>query len=101
MVIICYQGHGGRHACLYCEATSEMKCGVLRTFGSLSTRHEQFLQSGGHRANALKHANCIQPSLIEEEHMTQVLEVFPPAQLHLMLGRVNALLNVLTNVYTL
>ena len=77
-----------------------MKCGVLRTFGGMSTRHEQYLQSGGHLANAQKHANCIQPFLIEEEPSMQVLEIFPPAQLHLMLGGVNALLNVLTNMFT-
>ena len=66
----------------------------------MSTRHEQFLQSGGNLANARKHANSIQPSLIEEEPSTQVLEIFPPAQLHLLLGGVNALVNVLTNMYT-
>ena len=30
----------------------------------------------------------------------QLLKIFPPAQLHLMLGGVNALLNVLTNMFT-
>ena len=77
-----------------------MKCGVLRTFGSMQTRHLQFRQSGGQLVNASKHANCLQPSLIEEDPSEQVLDIFPPAQLHLMLGGVNALENVLESMFT-
>ena len=38
--------HGGKFACYVCEEPCTLESGVLRTFGSLATRHKEYRAAG-------------------------------------------------------
>ena len=76
-----------------------MKAGKPRTFGNMRKRYEQFMASGGELKNASKYANVIHLPLLKEEDSTFVISVMPPPELHLLMGGVNAVLNLLIKQY--
>ena len=78
-----------------------MKCGKMRTIGSLRERYRQFMAAGGNLKNASKFANCIAKCLLEGDDLQKIIELLPPAELHLLIGAVNALLNLLIKMYGL
>ena len=53
----------------------------------------------GDKKNASKHANAINNPLINAPDATPVLDVFPPAQLHMFMGATNSPINLLIKVY--
>ena len=96
---IIIKAHGGKFCSIYCEGIAGLKSGVLRTFGSVRRRHQQFLHSGGDKKNASKHANAINEPLLNVPDETPVLDVLPPAQLHLFMGATNSPIDLLIKVY--
>ena len=57
------------------------------------------MHSGGDKKNAQKHANVINSPLIKAPDETHVLDVFPPAQLHMFMGATNSPIDLLIKVY--
>ena len=57
------------------------------------------MHSGGDKKNAQKHANVINSPLIKAPDETHVLDVFPPAQLHMLMGATNSPVDLLIKVY--
>ena len=45
-MIMGLSGHGGIHACLYCESEKSINAGTLRTFGSLDIHLSEFQAAG-------------------------------------------------------
>ena len=73
----------------------------MRTFGLLRKRYSQFVAAGGKLADASKYANVVNLLLIDEEDAKRVIDVLPPPELHLLMGVVNALLNLLIRIFSL
>ena len=78
-----------------------MKAGKMRTFGGLQKRHQQFLVAGGKLVDAKRFANCIHDPLIKEDDNVHVISVVPPGELHLLIGAVDVLFNVLVKMFGL
>ena len=73
----------------------------MRSFGNMKKHHQQFIASGGNLRNASKYANCIHESLIIEADDTLVISVIPPPELHLMMGGVNAHMDLVIKMFGL
>jgi hypothetical protein len=56
------------------------------------------VESGGNLKNAAAHANVINPSLVQEADDMLVMDQFPPPELHLLIGVVNRLMDVLIHI---
>jgi hypothetical protein len=67
----------------------------MRTIGLLALRYKQFIESGGKKKDANKHANVIHPCLIKEDPSKLILDQLPPPELHLLIGVVNKLMDLL------
>ena len=78
-----------------------MRSGVMRTFGLLRKRYQQFTAAGAKLADASKYANVVNLLVIDEDDAKRVIDVLPPPELHLMMGVVNALLNLLIRIFDL
>lgn len=60
--------------------------GKLRTFGSLATWHQKYMQDGCPHKSMMLYKNVINASLLEEDPEKRVLDVIPPPELHLLMG---------------
>ena len=74
----------------------ELKSGKARTFHSLTKHHTRYRNARYPRNQQSKFKNCIHPCLlVVPDPRVSVLSVIPPPQLHLLLGCVNHLFNML------
>ena len=78
--------HGGKFSCYVCEGPCTLEYGVLRTFGSLATRHEEYKAAGSKPKDMQKFKNVINPCLVKGDPEQLVGEKLPLPQLHLHLG---------------
>ena len=91
--------HSGAHACIYCEGSMELKAGVPRTFSSIIQKHAQYEEAGAIKADMAKYANRIRPCLLTvPDPSVSVLAVIPIPELHVMMGCVNHMFNLLKMV---
>ncbi|PAA77883.1 hypothetical protein BOX15_Mlig011119g7 [Macrostomum lignano] len=97
--IICgIQSHASTHPCLYCEGKSPWTTPApSRTLGSVRRLANEFQLAGGHQPAAKHFANCVQSPLLPGLDSTELIELVPPPELHIMLGIVNRLLDELNN----
>ena len=91
--------HGGKYVCGYCEGPCNFDCGILRTYGGMKKRYEQFIASGGNLRDAQKYANQIHAPLIDGDDSAKILDDFPLPELHMLIGGVNVKLNLLIKIY--
>ena len=59
------------------------------------------MAAGGDLKKANKFANCIARCLLEGDDITKVIDLLPPAELHLLIGAVNVMLNLLIKIFGL
>ena len=100
--ILCgLQSHASKHPCCFCDVTKDElhKRGNLRTFGSLRQNFEAFKSSKSSLASDF--FNCHEKPILPHEDDTEVLDVIPPPELHLMLGAVNHLFQGMKRVWEL
>ena len=100
--ILCgLQSHASKHPCCFCDVTKDElhKRGNLRTFGSLRQNFEAFKSSKSSLASDF--FNCHEKPILPHEDDTEVLNVIPPPELHLMLGAVNHLFQGMKRVWEL
>ena len=63
------QGHGGKHACLYCEGLCDLDCTApLWSLGSLDSWHKKFLALGGKERNTQLFKNCVHSAILKVCH---------------------------------
>ena len=80
------------HPCGYCLISqSELKKRKIeavgeRTFGSLKSDHEGFLESGSMHCDAKYHKNCLHPCILNEDLSMKTLDKYIVPELHLILG---------------
>jgi hypothetical protein len=100
--ILCgLQSHASKHPCCYCDVAKDElhREGTLRTFGSLRQNFEAFKASQTSVASNFK--NCHEKPLLSQGDDTEVLDVIPPPELHLLLGAVNHLFQGMKRVWDL
>ena len=94
-VLLGLSGHGGKYACIYCEAPKGLDIGVIRTFSGLVKCAEAYKQAGSQPKNMKNFKNVIDVPLIKVETDQTVLEAVPPPELHCMMGATNHKLELL------
>ena len=95
-IIFGLSAHGAAHPCCYCEARKESgewaeRGGVKRTLGNIRKHFENFHRAGAKLSSAKDYLNCIHEPLIPYDSSTYILELFPPPELHMLLGVFNDL----------
>ena len=98
-VVLGISSHGGRHSCAFCDGTSTLKSGNLRTFGHLSQKYQEYLAAGANPAHMKNFANVTQECLIAGHPSQKILDVIPLPELHLLMGVVNHLLKLIINYF--
>lgn len=97
--IICgLMTHSSAHPCTWCDIskTSLSSAGVMRTSDNICDKYQLWLQSGGDRKKAKLFGNCVNiPIFSWRNSSTQIINVLPPPELHLMLGAVNTLFSAM------
>ena len=95
VTLMLLKGHGGRHACPYCEGIKSLVCGRMRTFGLLKQRYQAYVANGSKLKSAKNFANVINPSLFQYEDSDLVLFKVPPPPLHLLIGGVDVIMSLI------
>lgn len=91
--------HSSTYACIYCEGTMGLKAGKTRTFHSLTKHHTRYRNARYPKNQQAKFKNCVHPCLlVVPDPRVSVLSMIPLPQLHLLLGCVNHLFNMLKDV---
>jgi hypothetical protein len=94
------QAHGGKFSCPWCEGKSNFDAtSPMRTYGSMKDWHQKFVAGGSKVKDAPKYKNCIRPCLLKEEDDVLVLDSIPPPQLHLHMGGVNSVMDVVMELW--
>ena len=93
-VLLGLSGHGGKHACIYCEVPKGLEVGVIRTFSGLIKCAEAYKQAGSKPKNMKDFKNVIDLPLIKVEMDQTILEAVPPPELHCMMGAMNHMLEL-------
>ena len=94
-ILLGLSGHGGKYACIYCEAPKGLVCGQLRTFGRIQECYDNFYASGCNPKKMKEFANVVHPPLITMGSDQTILEVVLPPELHKMMGATNHLLELM------
>lgn len=95
LLVLGLQTATATHPCGYCLISqSELKKRKIeavgeRTFGSLKSDHEGFLESGGMHGDAKYHHNCLNPCILHEDLSMKILNKYIVPELHLILGFVD------------
>ena len=89
------------HPCIWCNIHKDKYFHAsqedveLRTFGSI--RRQASLFNDGGKKNAKHFFNCVNEPLFSEPDATEVMDVFPPMELHIFLGVTSRIFNFLCN----
>ena len=85
--------HACSHPCTWCNSSKENldSRGELRTLGSVRRQYWSFVDSEKDTKNAKHFGNCIHSPIFKGPDTTEVIDIIPPPELHLMLGAVNLL----------
>ena len=90
--------HSGKYTCAYCDGEMSLQSGELRTFGSLKLWYQNFKEAGLDMTKMQHFKNQINESLLTGAEDTTILSFLPPPELHLLMGLVNWVLELLYNV---
>ena len=97
-IVVGMSGHGGSCPCCYCEAQYDRKTGEWekgarsRTFRTCRENAEKFEKADKKEKIPKNFKNNVRQPLIKGPLDTKILQVLPPAELHLCLGTGNKIL---------
>ena len=95
-IILGLSSQGGKYTCVYCEEEKkELSTGRLRSFGRLNECFAGYVAQGSKERNMKNHYNVIHECLLDGDPETLVLHIIPPPELHLLMGVVNHLLEII------
>ena len=90
------QNHSSKHPCTWCDSTEPYdKVGKLRTIGKISEYAEAYKSAGYPLKKPQRYYSCIHTPLFEKSPETEILDLIPSPELHLMLGVTNLIFNEL------
>ena len=102
-ILIGIQGHSSNHACCYCTILTGARTdgayagyAEARTFGNLKSSYQEFVANGSNLKKARDFDSVIHPAILKGDSDEQkVLHKAPPPELHLYIGNVNKIIDVL------
>lgn len=85
--------HSSTYPCTWCDAPSKNlnNCGTYRTIVDCIGNYEEWVKNGSDEKKAKLFKNCIHPPIYASENSQEILDIFPPPELHLLIGGVNKL----------
>ena len=94
-------GHGGKFACLWCEGDCADSNGKLRSLGSIDEWHQKYVEDGEKHSKMKLYKNVINRRLVylDSEPETLLQNLVPPPELHLLIGVVDKLGNVILKLW--
>ena len=102
-VLLGLMTHSSCHPCCWCEIErgNLVNKGKSRTIASLNKLFWDFFEAKTDKSEAKHYGNVIHPPIISDnlDDSTLVIEVFPPPELHLLIGPVNTLYDGLEKVW--
>ena len=60
--------------------------GEPRTLGNLRQSYNEWQESGANRNDAKRHNNAIHQAVFDGSDDTEIIDILPPPELHLLLG---------------
>ena len=95
--------HSSSHPCAWCDVSKENLTknlsGTLRTFGNISELFWSWYDAGGDKSMAKHFGNVVHLPIMTCEPQTRILDVFPPPELHLLIGPVTLLYKGLQRIW--
>ena len=91
--------YSGKYSCAWCEGESTLSSGDLRTFGSIKQHYQNFVNAGSNMKKMMAFKNVIHSCLLDYDDKELVLDVVPPPELHLLMGVVNKIVDLLIKVW--
>lgn len=98
-VLLGISSHSGKFSCAWCESECTLSSGKLRTFGNIQQHYQDFVDAGANLKNMMAFKNVIHSCLLEYDDEQLVLDVIPPPELHLLMGVVNKILDLVIKVW--
>ena len=96
--ILGISAHGGKFSCSWCDGSSTLQSGTLRTFAHLKQNYEKYAATGFNTAKMKECANVVHECLTIAPPDALVLDVHPLPPLHLLMGVVNHLVKLCISV---
>ena len=92
-VLIGIMSHASKYPCTWCSAASNElnKCGKIRTLGNCLENVEAWKKDGSKKERAQLFENCINKPLFDFDKDTEIIDLIPLPELHLLIGVVNKL----------
>ena len=94
-ILLGLSGHGGKFACLYCEAPKGLEIGRTWTYGKILECGSNYKFSGSNPKWMQEFANVINTPLIKMNPDQEIIDAVPPPELHLLMGSTNVNLELL------
>lgn len=93
--------HSSFFPCTFCEASknSLSEPGKLRTFGSIRKHNTNWKETGANQKQLKNFFSCAYLPILKEPDDELVINIIVPPELHLMLGVVNKLYELLLQVF--
>lgn len=97
-IMLGLMAHGSTHPCTWCDISKDQmllgRCGDLRTLGSLRKMFWRWLEAGGKLFG-----NVIHLPICKGPDDVLVLDLFPPPELHLLIGPVTTMVDALQRIW--
>ncbi|KAJ8676984.1 hypothetical protein QAD02_012771 [Eretmocerus hayati] len=86
--------HSSASPCTWCTAAKDslITMGEYRTIGSCIQNHENWMSNEGKKIETKVYKSCKNQLIFTGDEDTEVIEMIPPPELHLMLGTVSTLM---------
>ena len=99
--LIGLMSHSSSHPCAWYDVTKEnlSKAGTLRTFGTIGQLFWDWYDAGGDKSVAKRYGNVVHLPVMTCDPDTRIIDVFPPPELHLLIGPVTLLYKGLQKVW--
>ena len=98
-VMLGISSHGGKYSCAFCLGISGLDSGTDRTFGHLQDHYSRYKKAGVNPKEMQKLYNTINECLIVANREERVLDKIMLPELHLMMGVVCHLFNLMMKVW--
>ena len=98
-VMLGISSHGGKYACAFCLGISCLDSGISRTFGHLQDHHSSYKKAGANPMQMQNFCSTINECMIVASREERVLDKVMLPELHLMMGVVSHLFNLMMKVW--
>ena len=94
-ILLGLSGHGGKFACIYCEAPKGLEVGIIRTFSGITEQAQAYKGAGANPKNMMKFKNVLNLPLINVQNNQPIWHAIPIPELHSLMGCTNHPLELL------